>query len=253
MSEVRLILGDCLEVMKTLEAGSVDLVYADMMYDRLEFSWIDECKRLLSPIGSIYIQTDWRSVAQLKLYLDDRFTFQNWIVWCYKACPTRQKRFQRKHDDILFYTMSEFYIWNLPTQSPSELALARFTIAEDGEILNPTPTMKKRGSKHYIRDVVCRDWWDDIPVPSGFNPWDTGEKVHPWQKPIKLLHRIVETSSEPFNTVLDPFMGSGTTGVACIQTGRNFIGIEIDPTYFEIARRRIEQVQMQPNLFEVAV
>lgn len=75
-----------------------------------------------------------------------------------------------------------------------------------------------------------------------------GRRVHPTQKPIKLMERIIIDFTEPGATVLDPFMGSGTTGVACAKTGRNFIGIEIDPHYFEIAKRRIETAQMQPAL-----
>lgn len=244
--------GDCLNIMPTLEAQSVALVYADMMYDCLDFGWIDECKRVLKETGSIYVQTDYRSVAQLKLYLDDRFIFQNWIVWCYRANPKRQKRYQRKHDDILFYTVSDDYIWNVPTQPPSELALARFRIDRDGKILNTTPSMKARGGTHYIRDVVCRDWWDDIPIPSGFNPWDTGYKIHKWQKPIALLKRIISASSNEGDTILDPFMGSGTTGAACVQLSRDFIGCEIDPDYYEIAKRRIEEAQAQLALPMVA-
>jgi site-specific DNA-methyltransferase (adenine-specific) len=68
-------------------------------------------------------------------------------------------------------------------------------------------------------------------------------RVHPTQKPVAVMAWIIEHYTKPGNTVLDPFMGSGTTGVACVQTGRNFIGIEIDPGYFEIAKRRIEQAQ----------
>ena len=68
---------------------------------------------------------------------------------------------------------------------------------------------------------------------------------HPTQKPVALIEWCLSFIPEG-STVLDPFMGSGTTGVACVQTGRNFIGIEIDPGYFEIAKRRIEEAQMQP-------
>jgi len=62
---------------------------------------------------------------------------------------------------------------------------------------------------------------------------------------------MVRLVTEPGSTVLDPFMGSGTTGVACVQTGRNFIGIEIDETYYRIAQQRIAEAQMQPSLWEV--
>lgn len=75
-----------------------------------------------------------------------------------------------------------------------------------------------------------------------------GGKVHPTQKPIALMKWIIEKYTKPGDTILDPFMGSGTTGVACVQTGRDFIGVEIDPTYFAIAERRIAEAQLQPRL-----
>ena len=69
------------------------------------------------------------------------------------------------------------------------------------------------------------------------------DKVHPTQKPVELISYLIEP--EDWHTILDPFMGSGTTGVACVQTGRNFIGIEIEPKYFEIAQKRIAEAQLQ--------
>ncbi|HOO58894.1 MAG TPA: site-specific DNA-methyltransferase, partial [Anaerolineaceae bacterium] len=71
---------------------------------------------------------------------------------------------------------------------------------------------------------------------------------HPTTKPLWLMRRLITVSTNPYMTVLDCFMGSGTTGVACVQTGRNFIGIEIDPTYFAIAERRIKEAEAQPRL-----
>jgi len=75
-----------------------------------------------------------------------------------------------------------------------------------------------------------------------------GGGLHPTQKPVGLMKWCIEKFTHEGDTILDPFMGSGTTGVACVQTGRNFIGIEIDPTYFAIAERRIKEAQMQPRL-----
>ena len=72
--------------------------------------------------------------------------------------------------------------------------------------------------------------------------------AHPTTKPLWLMQRLITVSTNPGMTVLDCFAGSGTTGVACVQTGRNFIGIEIDPTYFAIAEKRIAEAQMQPRL-----
>lgn len=71
----------------------------------------------------------------------------------------------------------------------------------------------------------------------------TGNKLHPTQKPVELLELFVNSSSGVGETVFDPFMGSGSTGVACVNTGRDFIGIELDPGYFEIAKKRIEEAK----------
>jgi len=75
------------------------------------------------------------------------------------------------------------------------------------------------------------------------------KRFHPTQKPLALMKWVLENYTQPNDTILDPFMGSGTTGVACVQTGRNFIGIEIDPTYFAIAEKRIHDAQQQLLLF----
>ena len=72
---------------------------------------------------------------------------------------------------------------------------------------------------------------------------------HPCEKPVSIIQHIVGTASKPAQTILDPFMGSGTTGVACAKLGRKFIGIEIDERYFEIACKRIQQAYDQSDLF----
>jgi site-specific DNA-methyltransferase (adenine-specific) len=74
------------------------------------------------------------------------------------------------------------------------------------------------------------------------------ERFHPTQKPVQLITRIILDNTSEGDTIFDPFMGSGTTGVACVQTGRNFIGVEIDPGYFKIAERRIAEAQLQMRL-----
>ena len=75
------------------------------------------------------------------------------------------------------------------------------------------------------------------------------KRIHPNQKPVSLMIWCMEKTKVPVGaTVLDPFMGSGTTGVACVQTGRSFVGVEIDPDYFEIAKKRIVEAQLQPRL-----
>ena len=78
---------------------------------------------------------------------------------------------------------------------------------------------------------------------------ESSDRAHPTQKPVSLMAWCLDMAKVPIGaTVLDPFMGSGTTGVACVRTGRRFIGIEIDPGYFAIAQRRIAEAQLQPSL-----
>jgi DNA modification methylase len=92
------------------------------------------------------------------------------------------------------------------------------------------------------RDTNFTNVWSFLPPTLSSR---NGTREHPTQKPEEVMARLAEMLSPEGATVLDPFMGSGTTGVACVQTGRNFIGIEIDPTYFAIAERRIEEARQQ--------
>ena len=110
----------------------------------------------------------------------------------------------------------------------------------------------------YKRDSVptmadCEIAWTNQDKNSLVFDWTIAatnkERVdHPTQKPEALMRWCLELSTNPGDTVFDPFMGSGTTGVACMQLGRNFIGCEIDPGYFEIAKKRIETARMQLRL-----
>jgi DNA modification methylase len=87
-------------------------------------------------------------------------------------------------------------------------------------------------------------------APSGFHSFATSEpNGHPCPKPVKWMEWAIAKCSLPGHTILDPFMGSGTTGVACAKLGRKFIGIEIDPGYFDIACRRVEEAYRQPDMF----
>lgn len=93
----------------------------------------------------------------------------------------------------------------------------------------------RKGQAKPINDLTSRDWFE-VKMPTKKNC-----KTHITQKPFDLIRKLVTNSSNENDIVLDPFMGSGTTGVACIHTNRNFIGIEIDEKYFDIAKKRIEE------------
>jgi DNA methylase len=100
---------------------------------------------------------------------------------------------------------------------------------------------------------VCGDGWigareQGVLRGSVVVSWESAGRVHPHQKPVWLVEHFIEKLPEA-NTLLDPFMGSGTTGVACVKLGRKFIGIEIEPKYFDIACKRIEKAYAQPDFF----
>jgi len=102
----------------------------------------------------------------------------------------------------------------------------------DGELIWTNQNKPVRVFRHYWRGVIRAS--------------ENGEKhYHPTQKPVTLMAWLLEQYTKPEDVILDPFMGSGTTGVACVQTGRSFIGCEIDPTYYAIAERRIAEAQLQ--------
>jgi DNA modification methylase len=97
----------------------------------------------------------------------------------------------------------------------------------------------------------CEMAWTNYDVVARIyklHPNNADGKVHPTQKPLSLMKWVVENYTAEGCTIFDPFMGSGTTGVACVQTGRNFIGCEISPEYFAIAEKRIQEAQMQLRL-----
>lgn len=104
------------------------------------------------------------------------------------------------------------------------------------------------GKKPWAAGTASRDFHVANTAPIIATP-DNIERQHPCPRPLDQMIHVVEQWCEPASIVLDPFMGSGTTGVACAKLGRKFIGIEIEPKYFDIAYRRIEQAYKQPDMF----
>lgn len=135
----------------------------------------------------------------------------------------------KEHENILVFYKK------LPAYNPQFTGDTPHTIPKSGRKSNNygkyTPLPPRTVKGYFPSDIVS--------FPCIFH---TSEKQqHPTQKPVPLLEYLIRTYTNPGETVLDPTMGSGSTGVACANTGRNFIGMELDQTYFEIARKRIEE------------
>ncbi len=236
--DCRLILGDCLEILPTLEAGSVDAVVTDPPYASLDVaissgtttrlvrrdcfsgkrlassngrSWFSTipseelpavfelCRNCIRETGVLYVFADVKS----GLVLFPSLSPQNVIVWD-KMRIGMGYSWRRRHEWIAYCPMRKHKLRSLS-----------------------------------LGDVICCD--------------TVGDKEHPTEKPVEVIIPLLFNSTDTADSILDPFMGSGTTGVACVRTGRKFIGIEIEPKYFEIAKRRITEEYERTSLLDATV
>jgi modification methylase len=246
----QILLGDCVRELKKLPTASVDLVFADppynlqldgallrpnnsvvagvddawdkfssfAEYDRFSQAWLAECRRVLKPDGAIWVIGSYHNIFRLGVTLQDLgFWLQNDVIWR-KVNPMpnfRGKRFTNAHETLIWATRD---------------AKSRATFNYDG---------LKAGND----DIQQRSDWL-FPICSGAERLkdDGGRKAHPTQKPEALLHRILLSTSNRGDVVLDPFFGTGTTGAVAKRLGRRFIGIERDSDYAKAARERIDKV-----------
>lgn len=271
--ENRIVFGDNLKVIRSLDSDSIDLIYIDPPFntgkaqtrrqlktiaseegDRVGFKGrhysttllgeqhyqdafddylafleprLKEAYRVLKPYGSLYFHIDYREVHYCKLLLDHIFgreCFVNEIIWAYDYGARTRKKWPPKHDNILWYAKDPTnYIFNyedierIPYMAPGLVGKEK---AKHGKL--PTDT-----------------WWHTI---VGTN---SKEKTgYPTQKPLGVIRRIIQASSRPGDMVLDFFAGSGTTGAACLELGRNFILVDNNPQAIQTMKRRFKGVNI---------
>jgi site-specific DNA-methyltransferase (adenine-specific) len=241
---------NCLEILRAIPENSIDMIFADPPYmlsndgftcqngkmanvnkgawdksggfeqdTSFHKEWISACRRVLKPEGTIWISGTYHSIYQCGYLLQkNNFHFLNDIAWFKpNAAPNLSCRF--------FTASHETLLW----ARKNKKAKHTFNYKEMKDGFFPEDFIKKENTQ-------MRSVWS-IPTPKG------GEKEHgkhPAQKPVDLLKRIVLASTNENDIILDPFCGSGTTGVACnVLNNRFFIGIEIDQTYCELAKKRL--------------
>ena len=210
---------------QTVEIGSMS--FADIFDDYLAFlePRLREAHRVLSDSGTFYFHVDYREVHYCRILLDvifGRECFLNEIIWAYDFGGRTKRKWPPKHDNILVYvkdpssyTFNAEAIERIPYMAPGLVGPEK---AAHGKL--PTDT-----------------WWHTI-VPTNSKE-RTG---YPTQKPLGILRRIVQASSNPGDLVLDFFAGSGTTGAACLELGRRFILVDNNPEALEVMARRFEGV-----------
>lgn len=251
-SKIELILGDCLEKMADIPDGSVDLILADPPYGTTACAWDsiipfepmwDHLKRAIKPSGAI-VMTASQPFTSVLITSNLKMFRYCWVYQKTKATNYLQAKKQpmKYHEDVCVFYKS------LPTYNPQ---------MQDGPVWR-----RKRGDKNNDTGSVYRNdtrKQGDVFESSGRYPSSVLEKIsnpsgrgqlHPTQKPVELMEYLIKTYTNEGETVLDFVMGSGTTGVACKNLNRSFIGIEKDEKYFQISKERIENTPYQNNLFE---
>jgi site-specific DNA-methyltransferase (adenine-specific) len=205
---------------------------------------LGEIHRVLKPSGSLYLHCDPTASHYVKVLLDSIFipaggAFRNEIVWQYKTGGTSRRWFSRKHDTILFYTKSDDYTFN-PLKERSFLS-HKYGFANIKVLEGNCPNVHADGKEHpaYYTEVAMRDVWD-IPALRGNQPETNG---YPTQKPIALLKRIIEASSNPGDLVLDPYCGSGTTLRVAEDLRREWIGIDESEDAISATRTRLQGLE----------
>ena len=229
-----LLLGDCLEKMKEIPDGSVDMVMCDLPYGTTQNKWgiripleplWREYRRVCKPSAAIVLTASQPFTSAVVMSNAGMFKYQ-W-VWDKSQVTgflNSKKQPLRHHEDVLVFYKAQ------PTYNPQFTEGTAYKISHNHTTSNygmQTENTTESDGKRYPTSII------GIPQVRT----DGG---HPTQKPVALMEYLIRTYTNEGETVLDNAMGSGTTGVACANTGRRFIGIERDEAYFAIAKKRID-------------
>ena len=218
---VNLILGDCLERMKEIPDGSIDLCVSDIPY-KLTGGGKGDGVNSKRPKGILSDNSQLMKVPKFEDWLPDLYRVMKNGSHIYLMCNFKNL------NDLMNKTLNvgfkhvNLLVWEKNNCTPSQFYMknCEYTL------------LLRKGSSKYINDIGGSKTvhaFENI----------IGNKVHPTEKPVDLMMFYVKNSSAEGEIILDMFMGSGSTGVACLNTNRKFIGVEMDEKYFEIARSRI--------------
>jgi len=247
VSKIELIHGDCLEKMATIESGSVDMVLADPPYGTTACKWDsvipfepmwEHLKRVIKPNGAIALFGSEPFSSALRVSNIKNYKY-DW-VWHKNTCTgslLAKKRPMKSHEMIsVFYKKQCNYNRQMIERTKKELKrLSKKSVKTGG-----TEFQKAGGYTSNRYDNLYKSPIDVLRFNAVFNR-SKDKNGHPTQKPVALMEYLIKTYTHEGDTVLDFTMGSGTTGVACKNLGRGFIGIELDEKYFKIAQERIKK------------
>lgn len=246
---------DCIDGMAKLDDCSVDLIIADPPYNLnknfgqwdeaknkdnwLPWSklWLDQCKRVLKPNGSIFVYGIHHHLCWLQCYMYElELKYRRQIIWYYENGFSGYKNtLQAHYEPLLWFSKSDEYTYN-PIREPYKSAdRLKYKVTKNGKVWTPHPDGRLAGDVWQFPTLAGRRFRD--------------EKVdHPTQKPLSISRRIVKHFSNEGDTVLVPFAGSGSECVAAKELARDYIGFELNPDYIKIASMRLDNTQSQREL-----
>ena len=241
---MRLMMGDCLERMGEIEDGSVDLVLCDPPYGTTACKWDavipfapmwEQLWRIAKKNAAIVLTSAQPFTSALVMSQDKLFRYS--LVWDkvnkYTGSLNANRMPLRRHEDIsVFYRSLPAFNKQMRVGKPYVATNTKGHGKHTQYGHEPDDRVTVNGGLHNPCSVIQIN--GDVKLEAG---------LHPTQKPVALMEYLIRTYTNEGETVLDFTMGSGSTGVACVNTNRNFIGIERDPTYFQIAKDRIEEAQ----------
>ena len=242
MSKFQIYNSSCLEKLKDIPDGSIDLILADPPYGITQFKWDvvipfaplwQELNRVIKTNGAILIFS--AQPFTTDLINSNRKNFRYEIIWekTVKTGFLNANRMPLKaHENIIVFYK------HLPVYNPQKVMSDKSKISYRYRKRRIISLYGKANGSYYVDDGL-RYPSDVIFVPKGNNSSRTCEKKHPSAKPVSLLEYLIKTYSQENDTVLDFSMGSGSTGIACLNTNRNFIGIEKDIDFFNSAAKRL--------------
>lgn len=221
---LQLLFGDCLERMKEIPDGSVDLCISDIPY-KLTGGGKGDGVNSKRPKGILTDNSQLMKVPKFEDWLPELYRVMKSGTHIYLMCNFKNLNDLMNKTVKVGFKHINLLVWEKNNCTPSQFYMKNCEY---------TLLLRKGGSK-YINDIggskTVHQFKNII-----------GNKVHPTEKPVELMEFYVENSSDVGDVVLDMFMGSGSTGVACVNTNRKFIGIEMDSKYFDIATDRMKGV-----------
>ena len=245
---ITLMQGDCLDLMKEIPENSVDLVLTDPPYGTTDCKWDsvipiepmwEQLKHVITTTGAI-VMTASQPFTSVLVSSNLKSFKHEWIWEKNRGSNFGAAKYQplKEHESVLVFSKAGGKVDYYPIKEARKGSGASRVKYK----FNGSNTGKRDAYDGFV-DKRRGQKVEALRYPSTIQKHNTQVGLHPTQKPVSLMEYIIKTYTNEGDTVLDFTMGSGTTGVACVNTGRKFIGIELDETYFKIAQERIEEAQ----------